>query len=106
MNDLRIAIISFEHMHAVSYAASFSRVKGAVLVAIADSDEKRLSMAREMYPTVPAYFSDYKAMLDETEIDAVIICSSNKDHHDIALHCASRGKHILCEKPLAPTVEL
>jgi hypothetical protein len=105
MNDLRIAIISFEHMHAASYAESFDRVEGASLVAIADSDPERLEMVRGMYPHVPAYYGDYVAMLDHSEVDAVIICSSNRDHLPIALECAARGKHILCEKPLGPTVE-
>lgn len=106
MTDLRIAIISFEHMHAVSYAASFARVKGATLVAIADDDPDRLAQARELASGLQGYYDNYKAMLDEVAIDAVIICSNNKEHHPIAIECASRGKHILCEKPLAPTVEL
>jgi len=105
MKNLRIAIISFEHMHATAYAESFKRIKGAELVAISDSDPERLNMVRGMYPDVPAFYGDYKAMLDHSDIDAVIICSSNKDHLPIALECASRGKHILCEKPLGPTVE-
>lgn len=44
-------------------------------------------------------------MLKNSSIDAVIICSSNIDHKPIALECAKHGKHILCEKPLAITVE-
>lgn len=105
MNDLRIAIISFEHMHATSYASAFDHVKGAKLVAIADSDPERLAWIKETYPKVPAFYSDYKQMLDTDQVDGVIICSSNRDHLPIALECASRKKHILCEKPLGPTVE-
>ena len=105
MSNLRIAIISFEHMHAMSYAASFQKIRGASLVAIADSDAERLQMVRESFPQVPAFFADYREMLDQVEVDAVIICSSNRDHLPIALECAARGKHILCEKPLGPTVE-
>lgn len=106
MEDLRVAIISFEHMHAVSYAEAFSKISGAILVAIAESDPERQQMVRGMFPDVPAIFNDYKDMLDQTEVDAVIICSSNRDHLPIALECASRKKHILCEKPLGPTVEI
>jgi predicted dehydrogenase len=106
MKDLRVAIISFEHMHATSYAEAFDDIKGATLVAIAESDPERQEMIRGMYPHVPAYFDDYKVMMDQTEIDAVIICSSNRDHLPIALECAARKKHILCEKPLGPTVEI
>lgn len=106
MKDLRVAIISFEHMHAASYAEAFEKIKGGSLGAIADSDPQRLEMVRGMYPNVPAFYDDYKAMMDKEEIDAVIICSSNVDHLPIALECAARGKHIMCEKPLGPTVDI
>ncbi len=106
MKNLRVAIISFEHVHAAAYAESFGRIHGAELAAIADSDPERLEKVRGMYPYVPAFYGDYKAMLDHSDIDAVIICSSNRDHLPIALECAARGKHILCEKPLGPTVEI
>lgn len=105
MKNLRLAIISFEHLHAMSYASCFSKVNGAELVAIADSDPERLDWVKKQYSHVPAFYGDYKAMLDHSEIDGVIICSSNRDHLPIAIECAARGKHILCEKPLGPTVE-
>lgn len=105
MKNLKIAIISFEHMHANSYAASFDRVTGAELVGIADSDPDRLALAKDRYPNTPAFHSDYKTLLDETQAEAVIICSSNVDHLPIAREAAARGLHILCEKPLGPTVE-
>src|SRR5690606_866443 len=105
MKNLKIAIISFEHMHANSYAASFDRVTGAELVGIADSDPDRLALVKDRYPNTPPFHSDYKPLLDETKAEAVIICSSNVDHLPIAREAAARGLHILCEKPLGPTVE-
>lgn len=105
MKTLRLAIISFEHLHAMSYAACFNRIEGAELAAIADSDAGRLADVKKQFPDVPAFYDDYIKMLDEGNIDGVIICSNNRDHLPIALECAKRGKHILCEKPLGPTVE-
>lgn len=105
MNELRIAIISFEHMHACSYAASLREFPGARLVAAADNDSSRLGRIKSQFPFIPAFYSDYAKMLDEVETDAVIVTSANVDHCVIALDCISRGKHILCEKPIATTVE-
>lgn len=105
MNNLRLAIISFEHLHAMSYAACFHKIQGGELAAIADSDPERLDRVKQQFSEVPAFYGDYKAMLEHSDIDGVIICSSNRDHLPIALECAKRGKHILCEKPLGPTVE-
>jgi len=106
MQNLKLAIISFEHHHAISYAAGFGKIRGAQLAAIADSNEERLAQVKKDFPQVPAFYADYEKMLDEADIDGVIICSSNRDHLPIALACAARGKHILCEKPLGPTVEI
>lgn len=105
MSKLRIAIISFEHMHAYSYAAALQHLEGAELVAIADSDHQRLDELKERFSFVSGFYSDYIHMLDHAEIDAVIITTNNRDHLPVALESAKRRKHVLCEKPLAPTVE-
>lgn len=105
MSELRIAIISFEHMHAASYAHSLKDLAGAKLVAAADSDAQRLDLIKREFPFIPSFYSDYRTMLDEVPVDAVIITSANADHTEIAIECASRKKHILCEKPIATRVE-
>lgn len=104
-STLRLAIISFEHMHAWSYANALTQgVRGATLVAVADSDPQRLEEAKQKCPTVEGFYGDYRAMLDHSDLDGVVICSANCDHAEIAVECARRGKHIMCEKPLALTI--
>lgn len=39
------------------------------------------------------------------DVDVVDICTPTHTHHDLVLHAAQAGKHIICEKPLARTVE-
>lgn len=104
--DLRLAIISFEHMHAWSYAAALTAgIEGARLTAVADYDAERLERARRDCPTVEGFYADWRALLDHSDVDGVVICSANCDHAEIAVECARRGKHILCEKPLAITID-
>jgi myo-inositol 2-dehydrogenase/D-chiro-inositol 1-dehydrogenase len=50
-------------------------------------------------------YADYKEMIADPEIDAVLICSSTDTHAEIAVAAASAGKHIFCEKPMELTVE-
>jgi predicted dehydrogenase len=50
-------------------------------------------------------FSDYRAMLAWSEVDAVDICLPHHLHKDAIVAAASAGKHILCEKPLCLTLE-
>jgi len=50
-------------------------------------------------------FSDYRALLAESEVDAVDICLPHHLHADAILAAAEAGKHILCEKPLCLSLE-
>ncbi|TCO70037.1 inositol 2-dehydrogenase [Marinisporobacter balticus] len=49
--------------------------------------------------------SDYKEILNDPEIDAVLICSSTDTHAQISVEAAQAGKHIFCEKPVDLSVE-
>jgi myo-inositol 2-dehydrogenase / D-chiro-inositol 1-dehydrogenase len=44
---------------------------------------------------------DYRAVLDEAQVDAVVICSSTDTHAQIIEQAAEAGKHVFCEKPIA-----
>ncbi len=53
---------------------------------------------------VKAYDS-YEAMLKDPSIDAVSVCSANHTHASITIEALRAGKHVLCEKPMAITLE-
>ncbi|SKA91216.1 myo-inositol 2-dehydrogenase [Caloramator quimbayensis] len=50
-------------------------------------------------------YDNYKKIIDDPEIDAVIICSSTNTHSQISIEAANAGKHIFCEKPIDYDVE-
>lgn len=104
MNPLRIAIISFEHMHAMSYAQSFPHLKGAVLCAIVEDDETRLAKIKDALAAGPTYYACWREMISTENPDAVMICTANCRHAEIAIECAKKGIHILTEKPIATTI--
>lgn len=45
-------------------------------------------------------YADYKMILNDPEIDAVLVCSSTDTHSQITIEAAQAGKHIFCEKPI------
>ena len=47
---------------------------------------------------------DYKKILSDPEIDAVLICSSTNTHADISLEAIAAGKHVFCEKPVSQDI--
>ncbi|MGG4489392.1 Gfo/Idh/MocA family protein [Metabacillus idriensis] len=50
-------------------------------------------------------FTDHKKMLEEAEIDLVYVAVPPKFHHQIVTDVIAKDKHVLCEKPLANTLE-
>jgi myo-inositol 2-dehydrogenase/D-chiro-inositol 1-dehydrogenase len=72
---------------------------GAEVLSIADVNLQAAqeTAARLKIPTVTA---DYREILDEAAIDAVVICSSTNTHTQIIQESAAAGKHIFCEKPI------
>jgi predicted dehydrogenase len=55
--------------------------------------------------SVPAIVSDYHDVLRDPAIDAVHICTPNAQHFSMAKDALRAGKHVVCEKPLATSVE-
>lgn len=49
--------------------------------------------------------SDWKSIIDNPDIDLVDIATPNNSHAEIAIAALAAGKHVICEKPLARTVE-
>jgi myo-inositol 2-dehydrogenase/D-chiro-inositol 1-dehydrogenase len=50
---------------------------------------------------LPRAFGDHRALLDDTTIEAVLVCSSTDTHARMIEEAAAAGKHVFCEKPLA-----
>ncbi|UCF82910.1 MAG: Gfo/Idh/MocA family oxidoreductase [Desulfobacteraceae bacterium] len=85
---------------AMAHAEAARELKEQVdLVAIA---EPRAERAKEMAETfgVKKIYLDYRELLKDPEIEAVIICLPNHLHHPVCLEAARAGKHILVEKPM------
>jgi myo-inositol 2-dehydrogenase/D-chiro-inositol 1-dehydrogenase/scyllo-inositol 2-dehydrogenase (NAD+) len=84
-------------IHARNFA---SGVAGGWLVAVADASAEQLRAAAaelETAETLPSW----EAALEHPEVDAVVIATPTDLHRQVAVAAARRGKHILCEKPMA-----
>jgi predicted dehydrogenase len=79
------------------------KIPNAQVVAVADVSEKALRKAKNM--GVKKTFSNYKDLLKESEIDAVIIGLPTHLHLPCAIEAAEAGKNIFLEKPMALNVK-
>lgn len=50
-------------------------------------------------------YQDYRELLADPELDAVLVCSSTDTHAQISIEAAQAGKHIFCEKPVDLSIE-
>jgi len=86
------------------HAESYKRTQKAQLVSVADIDEEALESFQSDF-AVETTYSDYSDMLKNENLDVVSVCVPNFLHSEVAIAAAQTGKHIVCEKPLATTVE-
>jgi predicted dehydrogenase len=84
---------------AQAYVQAFEQFERAELVAIADLRPNAALALAELARC--ASFLSYEAMVEATELDAVIICTPPSTHPTICLDLLAQGKHILCEKPFS-----
>jgi predicted dehydrogenase len=55
--------------------------------------------------SIPFATDDYRALVARDDVDLVSVCVPPVLHEEIAIAAIAAGKHVLCEKPLAPSVE-
>jgi predicted dehydrogenase len=73
-------------------------------VICSDLDSRRLDRMKGLYPSV-CVLTDYKEILDMSDLDAVAIATPVKTHYPIAKDFLSKGKHVFIEKPLTHSYE-
>jgi predicted dehydrogenase len=86
------------------HAQAIARVPDAEVAAVADVDRARADALARRH-AIPAVFESAEALLDGAAVDAVAILSPHHLHLAAVRAAAARGKPVLVEKPLAPTVK-
>lgn len=80
---------------------AYQQISGVQLTAVCDLDaDKAHQIAQDWQASV---YSSMKEMLDREELDAVDICLPMHLHRHAVEIAAARGKHVFCEKPIAPS---
>jgi predicted dehydrogenase len=99
---LRIGLTSAAHVHADTYADLLKAMPGVELLGVADADPKRGRAFADQHGI--RYLGDVAA-LAALDPDAVVVTAENVYHRRDVEACAAAGAHVLCEKPLATSVE-
>lgn len=83
---------------------AWRRIPGVEIVGCSDLDAERLAKIVTI-EGIPRGEVDYRVLFDELQPDFVDIITPPPTHLEVATEAASRGIHVLCQKPLAPTFE-
>ncbi|MGI3186541.1 Gfo/Idh/MocA family protein [Nioella aestuarii] len=104
---LKIGLIGTGFMgqaHALGYATAekvFDMPYGLSLHRVADVTEEAAARAAHRYGFA-GWTTDWRDLLADPEIDVIDITAPNALHKEMALAAIAAGKHVYCEKPLAP----
>ena len=82
-----------------THAAAMQAVDGVELALVADANREAADRVAAAYGTRACY--DLEGLLEDDSIDAVDICVPTFLHCETVVAAAERGKHVLCEKPVA-----
>lgn len=103
-NNLNVAVISCSYM-AERHMEGIIAKEGATLYAICDNaTDGRLERCQEKYKPIIAT-TDWRELVNDEKVDAVVIVTPDDLHLEMTEAFLMAGKDVLCEKPMALTVE-
>ncbi len=106
MEKIKIGVIGCGGIANGKHMPAEKRNPASELVAFCDIIEERALKAKADFGTSESgVYTDYKKMLKEAELDAVLVLTPNCSHCEITVAALEAGKHVLCEKPMAMNYE-
>ncbi len=105
MNDpIRVAVVGAGGVAQVAHLPVLNKLKGVEVVAICDNDLGK-AQALAGRNSIGSTYDDIEDVLQYAHPDAVVICTPNHLHEIHVVAALAAGAHVLCERPLALTVD-
>lgn len=101
----RVAVVGCGSFGCGTYLPNIGKEANAVCTAVCDIVPERAQKAAERFH-VPAWYTSVEDMLKVGDFDICIDAASIQAHHEINMAVLSAKKHLISQKPAAPTVEL
>jgi len=103
LDKVGVAVVGVGFVGGQAHTPSFKKIEGSELVALCARTEKRVKPLAEKYDV--KYYLDYDELLEDLKVHAVVLAVPTPLHFDAAMKAIKKGKHVLCEMPIAPTIE-
>jgi len=105
MKKLKLGVIGTGRIGKVHISTLVQNVLQAEVVAIADINQNSANEVAKALGITNVY-SNYKDVINNPEVEAVVICSPTDTHAQYIIEAARAGKHIFCEKPVDLSLEV
>ena len=102
MKTIKIAVIGCGSIANNAHIPAYMANPNTEILYFCDIIKERAENAVKQYGCGVAV-TDYKELLNNSEVDAVSVCTPNNVHSLISIDFLKAGKHVLCEKPVART---
>jgi len=102
MEKLRVGLIGVGRI-AKDHLAGLAKAENAEIFALSSRSREAVAQAAERYHPKVSY-QDYRELLRNGDVQAVMICTPNRLHHPMALEALAAGKHVFLEKPMAESL--
>jgi predicted dehydrogenase len=101
---VRVAIVGLGAIAERNHLPEFARTKGAQIAALVSARPSALRRLGGSYGVEQRY-AHYRDVVTRDDIDALVICTTNDSHAEIAEAALSHGKHVLVEKPITTRLQ-
>ncbi|WP_088103595.1 Gfo/Idh/MocA family protein [Halalkalibacter urbisdiaboli] len=103
MSKIKVAVIGCGSIAKFRHIPEYANNAQVEFIAFCDFN---LELAEEYAAKYNAKaYTNYNELLANETVDAVSVCTQNADHAKVAIAAANAGAHVLCEKPMATSVE-
>jgi predicted dehydrogenase len=102
VEPVRYGLAGFGRFGRNRLVRAFSELSGSQIVALSMRDAEN-ARREAVEHGVAAGYGDLVSLLADPNVEVVYVISANADHEEQTIAAARAGKHVLCEKPLAPT---
>lgn len=104
-DEIGIGLIGFGGWPREAYVPVLQNHDHAKVVAVAARSDQTIAAARESFTTDLAGYRDYRDLLADERVDAVLVATPNALHAQVTCHALEAGKHVLVEGPFGETPE-
>ncbi|RLI10071.1 hypothetical protein DRO42_02495 [Candidatus Bathyarchaeota archaeon] len=101
---LRLGIVGCGRVTTMFHLKAIEEVEEVTVVAVADRDQARMKEVKRKSGARRGYL-DYRELLSDPEVEAVVINTPPRFHEEMVVAALHAGKHVMCEKPLARSIE-